>query len=74
MTLAQPGISPFETFGHDVSNIGEVEEEQRNAYNGVEYGHQFSNRSDWSNMPIACKESFYVIKIQNSILYGPSSF
>ena len=53
LTFAQPGIGPFETLGHDVSNVGEVEEKQRNAYDGVEYRHQFANWSDWSNMSIA---------------------
>ena len=53
MTLDRlPGIGPFEALGHDVPNVGEVEEKQRNAYDGVEYGHQFSNWGDWSNMPI----------------------
>ena len=53
LTFAQPGIGPFETLGHDVSDIGEVEEKQRNAYDGVEYGDEFPNWSDGGNVTIA---------------------
>ena len=55
LALAQPGVSPFEAFGHDVTNVGEVEQEQGNAKDGIEYSNKLSNRGNRSNVPITCK-------------------
>jgi hypothetical protein len=53
LAFAQPGVGPLEALGHDVTDIGEVEEEEGNADDGVEYGDKFADWGDWSDMPIA---------------------
>ena len=52
LALTQPRISPFEAFGHDVANVGEVEEEHGNANDGVEDGHEFAHWRDWGNVSV----------------------
>ena len=52
LALAQPGVSPFEAFGHDVADVGEVEQEHGNTNNGVKDGHEFAHGRDGSNMSV----------------------
>ena len=52
LALAQPGVRPFEAFGHDVADVGEVEQEHGNTNNGVKDGHEFAHGRDGSNMSV----------------------
>lgn len=53
LALAQPRVGPLEAGGQDVSNVGEVEQEQRHADDGIEDGHQLADRSGWSDVAVA---------------------
>ena len=53
LTFAQTRICPLEAGGKDLTNVGEVEEEEGDANDGVEYGHNLPYRRDGYNMTIA---------------------
>ena len=55
LALAQPGVSPFEAFGHDVADVGEVEQEHGNTNNGVKDGHNSTPRGFWSYISVTLK-------------------
>jgi len=53
LTLAQPGVGPLEAGGHDVADVGEVEEEERHADDGVEDRHQFADGSHGRDVTVS---------------------
>ena len=52
LTFAETRVGPLEAGGEDLTDVGEVEEEERDADDGVEDGHDLPDRRDRHNMAI----------------------
>ena len=52
LTLAETRVGPLEAGGEDLTDVGEVEEEQGDADDSVEDGHNLPYRCDGHNMTI----------------------
>ena len=53
LALAQAGVGPLEAGGQDVSDVGEVEQEERHPDDGVEDGDELPDRGCRSNVAVA---------------------
>ena len=53
LALANPRVNPFETGRENVSDVGEIEEEERHPENGVENCGDLALSSFWYNMTIS---------------------
>ena len=56
LTLAESRVSPLETRGEDLTDVGEVEEEQRDPDHGVEDGHDLPDGGDRHDVAITWSE------------------
>ena len=48
-----PPVGESEGVGHGIANVGPAEHGERDAKDGVEYGHHFGHCSLWSNVTVA---------------------
>ena len=55
LTFTESGVGPLEACGEDLTNVWEVEEEERDANDSIEYGHYLPDRRYRYNMTITWK-------------------
>ena len=60
LTLAESRVGPLETRGEDLTDVGEVEEEQRDPDHGVEDGHDLPDGGDRHNVAITWSEQRWI--------------
>ena len=56
LTLAESRVGPLEAGGEDLTDVGEVEEEQRDPDHGVEDGHDLPDGGDRHDVAVTCPE------------------
>ena len=54
LTLAESRVGPLEAGGEDLTDVGEVEEEQRDPDHGVEDGHDLPDGGDRHDVSVTC--------------------
>lgn len=54
LAQAATGVNPFEASGQNVTNIAEVEEEERHSYYRVHYSHDFAPFRLGINVAVTC--------------------